>query len=83
MDWLNREGKSFLFLTNSSERSPVNCSQKLARMGLDVSEDHFYTSALATAALPQEPVRRLHGLRHRCTRLLNALYDAGITNERR
>ena len=49
VDWLYRENKHFLFLTNSSERSPKELQQKLARMGLDVDESHFYTSALATA----------------------------------
>ena len=48
VDWLYKEEKEFLFLTNSSERSPKELQQKLARMGLDVDESHFYTSALAT-----------------------------------
>ncbi len=48
--WLEKEGKDYLFLTNSSERSPRELSQKLYRMGLNVSENHFYTSALATAS---------------------------------
>ena len=49
VEWLYREQKNFLFLTNSSERSPKELQQKLHRMGLDVDESHFYTSALATA----------------------------------
>ena len=49
VQWLQEEGKSFLFLTNSSERSPLELAQKLSRMGMDVDESHFYTSALATA----------------------------------
>ena len=32
VSWLYAEGKSFLFLTNSSERSPLELQQKLARM---------------------------------------------------
>ena len=32
VDWLQRENKSFLFLTNSSERSPLELQQKLARL---------------------------------------------------
>ena len=48
--WLNKNNKQFLFLTNSSERSPRELRQKLLRMGLDIGEEHFYTSALATAA---------------------------------
>ena len=47
--WLYRENKKFLFLTNSSRKTPKDLQQKLARMGLDVDESHFYTSALATA----------------------------------
>ena len=50
MNWLETNNKDFLFLTNSPERSPRELAQKLGRMGLDVSEDHFYTSALATAS---------------------------------
>ena len=49
VDWLYAEKKHFLFLTNSSERSPKELQQKLKRLGLDVDESHFYTSALATA----------------------------------
>ena len=48
--WLEQNGKRFLFLTNSSERSPKELRQKLLRMGLDVGEEHFYTSARATAS---------------------------------
>ena len=50
VQWLNENGKNYLFLTNSSERSPRELSQKLARLGLDVGEEHFYTSAIATAS---------------------------------
>ena len=50
MKWLRDNGKDFLFLTNSSERSPRELAQKLGRMGLSVDEKHFYTSALATAS---------------------------------
>lgn len=48
--WLCDNDKKFLFLTNSSERSPRELAQKLGRMGLEVDESHFYTSALATAS---------------------------------
>ena len=50
IEWLEKNDKNYLFLTNSSERSPRELAQKLGRMGLNVSEDHFYTSALATAS---------------------------------
>jgi len=48
--WLEKEGKKYLFLTNSSERTPKELQEKLKRLGLNVGEDHFYTSALATAS---------------------------------
>ena len=47
--WLQKEKKQFLFLTNSSERTPLELRKKLQSMGLDIEESHFYTSALATA----------------------------------
>ena len=50
IEWLKANGKEFLFLTNNSGYTPRELKQRLARMGLDVSEEHFYTSALATAA---------------------------------
>ena len=55
--WLHREAKEFLFLTNSSERTPRELREKLKRLGIDVEERHFYTSALATAAFPEATPR--------------------------
>ena len=79
IDWLHRENKEFLFLTNNSGHTPRELQQKLARMGLDVSEEHFYTSALATAAFlkEQSPGCSVYAIGE--AGLLNALYDAGIT----
>lgn len=48
--WLQDTHKEYLFLTNNSGMTPRELHQKLWRMGLDVPEEHFYTSALATAA---------------------------------
>lgn len=79
LEWLKSNGKKFLFLTNSSQYTPRELQQKLGRMGLDVDESHFYTSALATARFlnSQVPgcsafVMGEHGIQ-------NALYDVGIT----
>ena len=79
VEWMLREDKHFLFLTNSSQYTPKELQQKLERMGLEVDESHFYTSALATAHFlnRQAPgcsayVVGEHGV-------LNALYDKGIT----
>ena len=47
---LQSAGHPFLFLTNNSQRTPLDFQRKLERMGLKVSEEHYFTSALATAA---------------------------------
>ena len=48
-------------------------------MGLDVPEEHFYTSALATAAFLKEQAPGCSVFAIGEAGLLNALYDAGIT----
>lgn len=77
--WLNENNKKFLFLTNSSERSPRELAQKLGRLGINVSEDHFYTSALATASFlkSQCPGGSIFAIGE--PGLVNALYDAGFS----
>ncbi|HIQ63080.1 MAG TPA: HAD family hydrolase [Candidatus Avichristensenella intestinipullorum] len=77
--WLQREKKRFIFLTNSSERAPRELQQKLERMGLDVDESHFYTSALATASFlkHQAPGCSVYVIGE--PGLVGALYDAGMT----
>ena len=39
----------FRFLTNNSQRTRRDVVAKLVRMGLDVEEEHIFTSAMATA----------------------------------
>lgn len=77
-EWLIKNNKDFLFLTNSSERSPKELKLKLSRMGLDVNEKHFYTSALATANFlkSQCPGGSVYAIGE--AGLVNALYDAGF-----
>ena len=79
VDWLYREGKQFLFLTNNSGKTPRELQEKLARMGLEVDEHHFYTSALATAEFiaNQAPGARAFVIGE--PGLYNALYERGIT----
>ena len=79
VNWMQDEGKRFLFLTNSSERTPRELQQKLARLGLDLDESHFYTSALATAAFLSQQAPGCSVFAIGDAGLLNALYDAGIT----
>lgn len=79
LNWLQKEEKSFLFLTNSSERSPAELSAKLKRMGLDITPEHFYTSALATASFlaSQCPGGSAYVIGE--PGLVYALYEAGIS----
>lgn len=79
VDWLYKENKKFLFLTNASGRSPKELQQKLFRMGLDVDESHFYTSALATAKFLSRQNPGCSAFVIGEPGLFNALHDAGIT----
>ncbi|NRA68508.1 MAG: HAD family hydrolase [Pseudobacteriovorax sp.] len=40
----------FIFVTNNSQRTPIDIATKLQRMGFNVTQDHVYTSAMATAS---------------------------------
>jgi NagD protein len=77
--WLTDQRKSFIFLTNSSERSRRELQEKLSRMGVDVPLDNFYTSALATAEFlqSQKPGGSAYVVGE--AGLINALYDVGYT----
>ena len=77
--WLEDNGKEYLFLTNSPERSPRELAQKLGRMGLSVGEEHFYTSALATASFlaSQCPGGSVYVIGE--PGLTYALYEAGFS----
>lgn len=77
--WLKSEKKNFLFLTNSSERTPKELQEKLSRLGIDVEEDVFYTSALATAIFlsSQKPGGSAYIIGE--PGLINALYNVGYT----
>ncbi len=46
---LRRRDIPFLFLTNNSQRTRRDVVYKLARMGIEVEEEHIFTCAMATA----------------------------------
>lgn len=79
VNWLMDEKKKFVFLTNSSERSPNELCQKLKRLGLEVPKENFYTSALATASFlkGQCPGGSAYVIGE--AGLTNALYDVGFS----
>ena len=79
LQWLEESGKKYLFLTNSSERTPKELHEKLKRLGIDVGEEHFYTSALATASFlaNQKPNGSAYIIGD--AGLIHALYSVGYT----
>jgi NagD protein len=79
INWLQENNKEYLFLTNNSGMTPKELHQKLERMGAHVSEEHFYTSALATAEFLKAQAPGCSAYVIGEAGLLNALYDAGIT----
>lgn len=79
IQWLQEEGKEYLFLTNNSSCTPRELRQKLERMGMEIPEERFYTSALATAAFLRDQAPGCSAYVIGEAGLLNALYDAGIT----
>jgi NagD protein len=79
VDWLKRENKKFLFLTNSSERTQKELQEKMHRLGIDVEPDVFYTSALATANFLSSQKPRGTAFIIGEAGLINAMYNAGYT----
>ncbi len=79
VSWLQTRELRFLFLTNSSERSPRELREKLRRLGIDVEESHFYTSAMATASFlaSQKPGGSAYVIGQ--PGLTNALYESGFS----
>jgi len=77
--WLEASGKKYLFLTNSPERTPKELHEKLKRLGINVGEEHFYTSALATASFlaNQKPNGSAYIIGD--AGLIYALYNVGYT----
>ena len=67
---LRERGFSFLILTNNSIYTPRDLANRLRYMGIDVGEEHVYTSAIATA-------RFLDSQRPRGTAY--AIGEAGLT----
>jgi len=79
VNWLQNENKNFLFLTNSSERTAKELQEKLFRLGIEVDQTHFYTSALATAAFLSSQKPKGSAFIIGEAGLINALYNVGYT----
>lgn len=76
---LREDGTPFLFLTNNSQRTRRDVVTKLARMGIDVDEQHVFTCAMATARFlaQQKPNGTAYVLGE--GGLLNALHQNGYS----
>jgi len=79
LSWANKEQKKYLFLTNNSAPSPKELQQKMKRLGVEISEESFYTSALSTASFlaTQKPGGTAFVIGE--AGLYNALYNVGFT----
>jgi NagD protein len=69
----------FMFMTNNSQRTPLEVTRKLKKLGIVVSEKHVYTSAMATGKFlaGQEPNGTAYVLGE--GGLLSSLHENGIT----
>ena len=78
VNWLKQHQKKFLFLTNSSAKSPKELKQKLSHMGIEVGVEDFFTSAQATASFlaSQSPGVGVYVIGE--SGLINALHDSGF-----
>ncbi len=79
VDWLTREKKNFLFLTNASDKTPKELQEKMRRLGITVEKTVFYTSALATAMFLNSQRPKGSAFIVGEPGLINALYNVGYT----
>ncbi|MBE0675658.1 MAG: HAD family hydrolase [Bacteroidales bacterium] len=79
VEWMKSENKPFLFLTNSSERTPRELQEKMQRLGIELDESVFYTSALATASFLASQKPRGTAFIIGEAGLISAMYDVGYT----
>lgn len=50
IEQLQKKKIPFLFMTNNSQRTPLDTVNKVAKMGIKIKEQNVYTSAMATAS---------------------------------
>lgn len=76
---LLEENIPFTFMTNNSQRTPLEVVRKLRKLGIEVTEKHVYTSAMATGKFiaSQRPNGSCYVLGE--GGLLTSLHDNGLT----
>lgn len=76
---LIKENIPFTFMTNNSQRTPLEVVRKVKRMGIEIAEKHVYTSAMATGKFlsSQVPNGTVYVLGE--GGLLSSLHENGLT----
>ncbi len=73
------KGVKFLFLTNNSEQTPRDLKLKLEKRGIDVDEENFITSAMATAMFLRQQKENATVYVIGGGGLINELYNIGFS----
>lgn len=76
---LLNENIPFTFMTNNSQRTPLEAVRKLRKLGIEVTENHIYTSAMATAKFLASQVPKGTAYVLGEGGLISSLHDHGIT----
>ena len=76
---LQKENIPFTFMTNNSQRTPLDSVEKLAGMGIQVEEKNVYTSAMATAHFMSQQFPKGTAYVLGEGGLLNSLHEHGFT----
>ncbi|WP_040628292.1 HAD-IIA family hydrolase [Mucilaginibacter paludis] len=69
----------FTFMTNNSQRTPLDVVRKLKRLGIDISIEHVFTSAMATGKFVADQSKTGTAFVLGEGGLLSSLHDNGIT----
>jgi NagD protein len=69
----------FMFMTNNSQRTRLEAVRKLNKLGIDVTEDHVYTSAMATGKFLSSQIPKGTAFVLGEGGLLSSLHENGIT----
>ena len=77
IETLNKNGSKYLFLTNNSSQTPLELSKKLANLGIEVSPNEIFTSAIATASFLNKQKKNGSTYVIGDPGLYNALHDVG------
>lgn len=74
------DGTNFMFLTNNSEQTPIDLLRKLEKLGISgLSEEHFFTSARATAEFLSRQKKNATAYVIGGGGLVNELYKVGFS----